>query len=373
MKHYIGEIIDEVKIIDIVSKSSYLVQCLKCNRIRKVGSYFIESRKRTFHKFCIPDFDKSIPENKRFYQSYYNLNKDLLKKANIKGFVDFYDKFYMTYIENLKKYPNKIFFLKEINGEYQYVVDDFHEYYIGEVIDDIIIIDFIPPDNEIYYDKRFRIKCLKCNREYIVTRSQLRLRTCTKHDTCMISRADRVKEDESFKRFHSIWLNMKDRTNNNKSKSYKWYGARGIKSDEFTLFIDFYDLMYQSYLNAKEKWPNEVISLDRINSDGDYSYKNCRWIPKKFQNGNTCTNHWIKAKFNNQELITKNISNFAAVMKVSSSEIFSYLKGKRKSSYKGWTFEYIDINDYKDIPFINDINAIIDITDINNPININPI
>jgi len=378
MKHYIGEIIDEMKIIDILpnksrpSKPYYLLQCLKCNRIRKVGYTFVETRKRTFHKYCLVDIDKTIYENKRFLEAYYSLDLNLLKNANIEGFVDFYDMFYESYMKDIKKYPNRRFYLKKINGKYQYVVDDSHQYFVGEIIDDIIIKEIIPPPS-LYGKKTFRVKCLKCNNEMIFHRSQLHDRISTKHKSCKMKIKDRIKKDIHFKNFHKIWQGLRARTKNKNIDSYKWYGEKGINSDEFALFIDFYNLMYQSYLDAIKRWPNETISIDRIDVNGNYCKNNCRWIPVELQEGNKSTNKWILAQLDNKRIITKNISCFAEKFNLRRRLIYSKLEHNSSKDVNGWTFEYIDINNYKNIPYLNDINAIIDITDINNPININPI
>ena len=181
------------------------------------------------------------------------------------------------------------------------------------------------------------------------------------------------KKDIHFKNFHRIWQSLRTRTRNKNVDNYKWYGGRGIDSNEFALFIDFYNLMYQSYLDAIKEYPNKTISIDRINVNGNYCKANCRWIPIELQEGNKRTNKWILAQLDDKKIITKNISCFAEKFHLRRRLIYSRLKHNSFKDVNGWTFEYIDINDYKDIPFINDINAIIDITDINNPININPI
>lgn len=69
---------------------------------------------------------------------------------------------------------------------------------------------------------------------------------------------------------YKTWDGMQQRCNNPKNISYKYYGARGIRvCDRWKNFENFYNDM------GKVKPKN--LSLDRIDSDKDYSPENCRW------------------------------------------------------------------------------------------------
>lgn len=87
-------------------------------------------------------------------------------------------------------------------------------------------------------------------------------------------------------RLYKIWASMKTRCTNPKCKEYKDYGARGIR-------------VCQEWMSSYEKFRNWAISagynataergectLDRIDVNGNYEPKNCRWVSTYIQNQN---------------------------------------------------------------------------------------
>lgn len=86
-------------------------------------------------------------------------------------------------------------------------------------------------------------------------------------------------------KLYMAWLNMKARCNRKSAREYSNYGGRGIKvCDEWL----------HSYETFKE-WAmsngyNDKLTLDRINVDGNYCPKNCRWITNKEQQNNKRNN-----------------------------------------------------------------------------------
>lgn len=81
---------------------------------------------------------------------------------------------------------------------------------------------------------------------------------------------------------YSAWSRMKRRCNNENSKEYSAYGAKGIKvSDLWTSFENFYaDTGSSWFLGA---------SIDRIDNSKGYSAGNCRWATMADQARNKAT------------------------------------------------------------------------------------
>lgn len=80
---------------------------------------------------------------------------------------------------------------------------------------------------------------------------------------------------------YRIYSLMKNRCNNPNSKDYKWYGGKGVK-----VCSEWED----SYIAFKE-WAlsngyKEGLTIDRIDSDGNYEPSNCRWVNMTVQNNN---------------------------------------------------------------------------------------
>lgn len=114
---------------------------------------------------------------------------------------------------------------------------------------------------------------------------------------------------------YSTWGGMKSRCINEREKSYKYYGGRGIKVCDRWLnsFENFY-----ADMGSK---PTSQHSIDRIDVDGDYEPSNCRWATKIEQANNTRTNTFYT--FENETLT---MANWARKLSASYPIFVEYVK-----------------------------------------------
>lgn len=75
---------------------------------------------------------------------------------------------------------------------------------------------------------------------------------------------------------YAAWLSMLNRCNNPRATRYSYYGGRGVKvCKRWRKFENFFEDMGQP--------PTKGHSLDRINNNGNYEAKNCRWATRSEQ------------------------------------------------------------------------------------------
>ena len=92
----------------------------------------------------------------------------------------------------------------------------------------------------------------------------------------------------SSTRIYKIWRHMCGRC---KNKNERYYYGKGISvCDEWKNdFISF-------YLWAMDNGYSDELTIDRINSNGNYEPSNCRWATYKQQNNNNCLNRIVTFK-----------------------------------------------------------------------------
>ena len=83
------------------------------------------------------------------------------------------------------------------------------------------------------------------------------------------------------------WKNMKKRCNYPNASEYENYGGRGICEEWSNSFQSFYDWAINN------GWSRE-LTIDRIDTNGNYCPENCRWSNIETQMNNMTKNHYIE-------------------------------------------------------------------------------
>lgn len=219
---------------------------------------------------------------------------------------------------------------------------------VGKTYQDSYIVEELPYVEGTGAPRKYKLRCIKCGREKIMQEQCITGPNPRglSHKAC--GKGIKLKD----KKFHNTWCGLRSRTNNPKYDHYNCYGGRGINSDAFENFIDFYDTMYESYLEAQKKYPGENLSIDRINVNGHYSPENCRWIPMTLQKSNMRTNRWFVGLSPNGDLyISKNQRDFAFKHNLSDRQVNACLFGRFQTTRK-WKFRFLteeECNDYSEI------------------------
>lgn len=129
------------------------------------------------------------------------------------------------------------------------------------------------------------------------------------------------KHGKSKEKIYSVWHGMIARCEKEYCKEYKNYGARGISvCDEWhdsKKFIDW------SLNNGYEVG----LSIDRIDTNGNYEPNNCRWVDMVTQQNNTRRNR--KVTIGNE---THNVSEWARIKGIPYHYIYRRYE-------EGWSIE----------------------------------
>lgn len=91
----------------------------------------------------------------------------------------------------------------------------------------------------------------------------------------------------------AAYTNLLSRCYNQKNNHYHRYGGRGIKN-RWRSFADFEQDMKDDYWEHVSKHGKNNTTIERIDNDGDYSKKNCKWTTRREQLRNTSRNRFIE-------------------------------------------------------------------------------
>lgn len=134
-----------------------------------------------------------------------------------------------------------------------------------------------------------------------------------------------IKHGESKDRLYNIWMNIKKRCYDQNCPDYKNYGERGI------IMCDDWKNSYEKFSDwafangYKANTPRGKCTIERINVNGNYCPKNCKWADMKEQGNNKRNNRIIAI-----EGKTLTVAQWAEHMGVSPRLIYCRL-------HRGWS------------------------------------
>ena len=137
----------------------------------------------------------------------------------------------------------------------------------------------------------------------------------------LIGNAHRTHGQKKTRLYH-IWQGMKQRCFWPKSPIYKYYGGRGITvCDEWK--NDFLSFAEWSKISGY----SDSLTLDRIDTDGNYEPNNCRWSTYKEQERNKRNNRLIEFRGE-----TKTMTDWCETFGFRTDTVWRRLK-------RGWSIE----------------------------------
>lgn len=152
----------------------------------------------------------------------------------------------------------------------------------GNRFGSLVVIQEVAPEQWGRYKKRIALCRCDCGQE---TTTRLEYLRSGHTSTCGCQRAEIVRglnttHGGSGTRLHKTWHGMKERCFNPNTKSYQYYGAKGVTvAPEWLGFAAFRDW-------ALANGYRDDLTIERKNPFGIYEPGNCCWIPKSEQRYN---------------------------------------------------------------------------------------
>lgn len=161
----------------------------------------------------------------------------------------------------------------------------------------------------------------ECGNEIVVPSYTLK-RGTIKNCGCVKVPHHNATHGASNTKLYNTWKLMLYRCENPKNRAYKYYGQRGIRvCEEWHDFLSF------------KKWVDETkpdgdYTIDRIDTNSDYSPTNCRWASDSEQANNRRSNVLFE---HNGEI--RNLMEWSKLLG------FNYKRVHNRIHKLGWTFE----------------------------------
>ena len=183
-----------------------------------------------------------------------------------------------------------------------------------------------------------------CGKETVVSSSHLKdghTKSCGCYSRDRLANMSR-KTGKSQSRLYMVYRNMINRCFWNKSNERDLYGGRGITVCSEWLgehgFEHFYEwAINNGYQDIRKENGRSVLTLDRIDVNGNYEPSNCRWVDAYVQANNKRNNHYICI---NGEIGT--VANMARKYQISYWNLLHYSKGGENCMYPDLRIEVVD-------------------------------
>ena len=117
----------------------------------------------------------------------------------------------------------------------------------------------------------WKFKC-DCGKEIYMSINELPSEGKRGRKSCGCKKYRHNGLNKDHKKLYDVWFAMNRRCYNPKAKEFKYYGGKNVKvykpwKEEFSVFLEW----------ALQNGYQVGLTLDRINSNGNYEPSNCRW------------------------------------------------------------------------------------------------
>jgi len=182
-------------------------------------------------------------------------------------------------------------------------------------------------------DKR-RMAMFLC--DYCEEEFELRLDKGIKQKSCLACRGEASKTHSmSGTRPYNIWQGMRQRCNNPKRPKYHLYGGKGITvCDKWKTFEGFWEDNQDEY--------KDTLTIDRIDSKGNYEPDNVRWITHSQNSSETTKRRPVIQMTKRYEPIKEfdSAKQAADTFNLTAAHITAVCRGDRQT-HGGYRWEYV--------------------------------
>lgn len=199
--------------------------------------------------------------------------------------------------------------------------------------------------DDFYKDKNnktgYRNSCKKCDKEKHKEWLENNKNYMNEyHKNYRLENKEKIKQDrlklKKEKPWYDSYFRAKQRCNNYNCKDYPWYGGKGIL---FLLTQKEYNILWL----RDKAYDMQNPSIDRIDSNGHYTFENCRFIEQSLNSSKDKRKPIVQYDLEGNFIREwESITNAAKETNQSHSNIADCCKGKTKTA-KGsvWKFKEI--------------------------------